>query len=284
MDHPSFWKVGPNASHPKMNTNLDCKASTPRLSSDLAGGSLPFAQQLTKNEETDLFIQMNYARFRFSQEISQAKKRRITLKKAREMLHWHHLETNARASLVHSNLPLVLCMAKKARISGVDFTEIVSEGNMALLRAIDGFDCSRGFKFSTYACRAILRSFAGLATRNNKYRLRFPTLFDDYLETSVWPDLQRQETKEYYTEELVKILDSNAADLTAVELTVIKGRFALGRNSARMTLVNMGQALGLSKERIRQIQKKAVGKLRKSLEERLTATQTPANSPCYAAG
>ncbi len=200
------------------------------------------------------------------------------------MLHWHRVEIHARAALVQSNLPLVLYVAKKARIPGVDFADIVSEGNMALLRAVDGFDCSRGFKFSTYAYQVILKSFSRLATKNNKHRLRFPTEFDPSYEKSDWPDVRREEAAKYHTEELVKIVESNSADLTAVELTVIKGRFALGGTSSRKTLVEMGQILGLSRERVRQIQKKAVGRLRKALEERLKTPSASARSACCAAG
>jgi DNA-directed RNA polymerase specialized sigma subunit len=49
-------------------------------------------------------------------------------------------------------------MAKRTRLGDVDFAEIVSEGNMALMRAVDKFNVDKGFKFSTYACRAILKA------------------------------------------------------------------------------------------------------------------------------
>ena len=49
------------------------------------------------------------------------------------------------------------------RLGDVDFAEVVSEGNMALIRAVDKFNVERGFKFSTYACRAILKAFSRTA-------------------------------------------------------------------------------------------------------------------------
>ena len=140
---------------------------------------------------------------------------------------------------------------------------------MALLRAVDGFDCSRGFQFSTYACRAILKSFARLAGKNNKYRMRFPAEFDPEREKSDWSETQRQENAEYCTEELVKILRTNSVCLSEVELAVIKGRFAFGPDAKRKTLMQMGEVLGLTKERVRQIQKKAVHKLREALEVKI---------------
>ncbi|MEZ6241833.1 MAG: sigma factor [Phycisphaerales bacterium] len=75
-------------------------------------------------------------------------------------------------------------MAKRTRMSEVDFADLVSEGNMALLRAVDKFDAGRGFKFSTYACRAILKAFSRQGMKLSKYRQRFPTDFDPKLEES----------------------------------------------------------------------------------------------------
>ena len=286
MDHPAFWRFGADGGPWQPGIRLRSGRSTPGLPNGLVlvGGIGPFTPQLSKKEETDLFLQMNYARFRLSQEILRARKRRISINKAREILHWHRIETDARARVVQSNIPLVLYLAKKIHISGLDFSEIVSEGNMALLRAIDGFDCSRGFKFSTYAYRVILKSFSRLASKHQKYRVRFSTEFDPAYEKSDWSDTQREETVKYHAEELVKILESNSADLTTVETAVIKGRFALAGTVRRKTLVEMGETLGVSKERVRQIQKKAVGKLREALEERLKTPSASASSACYAAG
>ena len=84
---------------------------------------------------------MNYARFRLREETGRARKVRLPVSRARKILQWHHLEADARKLLVQSNLPLVLSMAKKMRVQGVDFADMVGEGNMALLRAVDGFDC-----------------------------------------------------------------------------------------------------------------------------------------------
>ncbi len=233
----------------------------------------PFSHLLSKQEEKDLFLQMNYARYRLRAEADEARKKKVPISKARQILEWDRVESGARKQLVESNLPLVLSMAKKMRIQGVDFGDVVSEGNMALLRAVDGFDCSRGFKFSTYACRAILKSFARLASKNNRYRMRFPTEFDPGREKSDWLDTQRQEAAQYCTEELVKILQSNSAYLSDMELAVIKGRFAFGKDGKRETLVQMGEILGLTKERVRQIQKKAVRRLGETLEARLSGAK-----------
>ena len=273
VDHPSFSQ----SSSERMCLDDVCVSmghnSEASAFSGLVGEMAPFSHLLSREEEKDLFLRMNYARYRLGTEAEQARKKKVPISTARKILQLDRQESRARKQLVESNMPLVLSMAKKMRINGVDFGDVVCEGNMALLRAVDGFDCSRGFKFSTYACRAILKSFARLASKNNRYRMRFPTEFDPEREKSDWSDTQRREDAEYCTEELVKILRTNSAYLSEVELAVVKGRFAFGKDAKRKTLMEMGEVLGLTKERVRQIQKKTVQKLREALEAKLSGAK-----------
>ena len=69
----------------------------------------------------------------------------------------------------------------KTRAEDMEFADMLGEGNMALLRAVDKFDVSRGFKFSTYACRAILKAF-GRGRKQTKYRQHNPVHFDPEME------------------------------------------------------------------------------------------------------
>ena len=82
-------------------------------------------------------------------------------------------------------------MAKRTRLGDVDFAEVVSEGNMALIRAVDKFNVDKGFKFSTYACRAILKAFSRTALKSNRHRMRFPVEFEPDMEKSDWSDRKR---------------------------------------------------------------------------------------------
>ena len=135
----------------------------------------------------------------------------------------------AKCEIVRANVPLVLAMAKRTRLNSIDYAELISEGNMALLRSVDKFDCSRGFKFSTYACRAILKSFSRVAMRTSRYRSRFPMEFDPSLERSDFTERQRVAHEKDCVVELRGILSDNRAELNEVEATVIKARFAIER-------------------------------------------------------
>ncbi|MDY7107649.1 MAG: sigma-70 family RNA polymerase sigma factor, partial [Planctomycetota bacterium] len=174
-----------------------------------------------------------------------------------------------REQIAETNLALVLAMAKRTRMSEVDFADLVSEGNMALLRSVDKFDCARGFKFSTYACRAILKAFSRQGMKLSKYRQRFPTDFDPALEKSNHLENVRRTHEEECAEEVKHIVLNNDAELTQVEQTVIHHRFGLGakKETEPLTLEQVGQIIGVTKERVRQIQNKALEKIRLFLEE-----------------
>ncbi len=230
---------------------------------------------LTAAEERALFLQYNYCRHIVSKLKKQAGdgSRAVPGKLAREILQWHDRCEAFREQIANTNLALVLAMAKRTRMSDIDFADLVSEGNMALLRAIDKFDAGRGFKFSTYACRAILKAFSRAGVKLSKYRQLFPTDFDPKLEKSDFMERKREGHELDCADEIRLILDQNRADLTDVEQEVIEHRFAIGDKrkeepEARpMTLEQVGRIIGVTKERVRQIQNKALDKIRVSLEE-----------------
>lgn len=227
---------------------------------------------LTAEQERHLFLRHNYCRYRVMRVLRQFRGRRLTGEAARELLRWHGLVLETRSMIVRANVPLVLAMAKRTRVVGVDFADLISEGNMALLRAVDKFDCNRGYKFSTYACRAILKSFSRAAVRASRYRGHFPTEFDPALERSDQLERKREDLETECVDELKRILGRNAAQLNEIEQRVIRARFALDQaddqEMARRpkTLEQVGAMIGVTKERVRQIQNKALSKLRTVLE------------------
>jgi len=248
------------------------------------GRTVKSSQQviLTGAEEKILFHQFNYARFRvreLQKEIDLRADKQPTPEQAEAILRWHRTADVVREQIAETNLALVLAMAKRTRMSEVDFADLVSEGNMALLRAVDKFDAGRGFKFSTYACRAILKAISRQGMKLSKYRQRFPTDFDPKLEKSNYLETKRADFEKDAAEEVKRIVLDNRAELTDIERTVIEHRFNIKRDGTEpedekpMTLEQVGQIIGVTKERVRQIQNKAMDKIRTELEAKFLGNQ-----------
>ncbi|MBW7904677.1 MAG: sigma-70 family RNA polymerase sigma factor [Phycisphaerae bacterium] len=231
---------------------------------------------LTSEQERHLFLRLNYARYRLFTILERNQARPLGAEDVRELLKWDTLIEDTRNEIVRYNVPLVLAMAKRTKITGVDHSDLISEGNLALLRSVDKFDTARGFKFSTYACRAILKSFSRVATRTARYRGHFPTEFDPTLEKSNHQDERRRVIEDACVNELRAILGSNVANLNEVEKQVILARFAIDPTDTEdppraKTLEQVGEMIGVTKERVRQIQNKALNKLKTLLEDGVLA-------------
>lgn len=230
-------------------------------------------QLMTPAEERIMFLRFNFAKVRLRQIQRRVAEGGLTRKLADLAVMWHERLEHHREYLTRTNLALVLAMAKRTRLGDVDFAEIVSEGNMALLRAVDKFNVDRGFKFSTYACRAILKAFSRTAMKHNRHRTRFPVEFEPDYEKSDWADRRRDMVEEDCLDELKQIVNRNLADLSSIEQTVIRRRFNWEQqDESPLTLEEVGQIIGVTKERVRQIQNKAMLKIRKLLEDGVLRT------------
>lgn len=232
-------------------------------------------QLMSAAEERLMFQRFNYAKLKIGQLQRKAKREGLTRELAERLVEWHRRFEHFREYLVRTNLALVLAMAKRTRLGEVDFAEVVSEGNMALLRAVDKFSVDRGFKFSTYACRAILKAFSRTALKSSRHRLHFPVEFEPDLEKSDWADRKRDIVEEECIDELKAIVDRNLADLSHVEQTVIRRRFNWQQEEETpLTLEEVGRIIGVTKERVRQIQNKALAKIKSVMEEGVLRTKT----------
>jgi RNA polymerase sigma factor (sigma-70 family) len=226
-------------------------------------------QLMKPPEEQLMFRRFNYCKYKLGKIQKKVKANGgLTKELAEELVMWHYRFEHFREYLTRTNLALVLAMAKRTRLGDIDFAEVVSEGNMALLRAVDKFNVDRGFKFSTYACRAILKAFSRTSLKHSRHRTRFPVEFEPDLEKSDWSDRKRIGVEEDCIDELKQIVDRNLADLSQVEQTVIKRRFNWAqRDETPLTLEEVGQIIGVTKERVRQIQNKALIKIRQVMED-----------------
>ncbi len=114
--------------------------------------------------EALLFKQLHYCGYRLSKiykEADSGRKSKAALK--RQYNKWVDRYNQIRTRLIEGNLGLVYDLIGRSRFENLDRDEMSSEGMMALLRAADTFDPWRGYRFSTYACNAILRAFSRAA-------------------------------------------------------------------------------------------------------------------------
>ena len=168
--------------------------------------------------------------------------------------------------IIRANLRLVVSIAKRHVGPAGNFFEMVSDGNMSLIRAVEKFDFSRGNRFSTYASWAIMKNFARAIPAILRHRDRFCTSHSEtfsYTE-DVRKDPYVQESAQIQRESQVeRILDR----LDERERRIVTSRFGLTRGQEPLTLKQIGAAMGVTKERIRQIQVRAMSKLREAAEE-----------------
>ena len=223
-------------------------------------------------EERHLFLRYNYARYRLCKLLEKRKRRGSgAVARQQEIELWQQRVARSRSDLAQANMALVLAMAKRVQIPHVEFEDLVSEGNMALLRCIDKFDVSRGFKFSTYACRGILKSFHRLSTKSARYRQQFPTSFEADLGPPGVEDNKHDVEWDDSIHSLRQLFANNRAQLSQVEQQVVMERFALTSRGKGLTLLEIGKIVGVSTERVRQILNQALAKIRLALDGDLVA-------------
>lgn len=166
-----------------------------------------------------------------------------------------------RNHLVESNLRLVVSIAKSFQSSrDTDFYELVSEGNSILLKAVDLFNASYGYRFSTYATTALRRGLMNLCNANHRRKQRFVSGQEEPFDS-----LQDEGEVLLFdeTHDIKKLL----THLDARERSIIEDRFGLKANNRGMTYRAIGEKLQLSKERVRQIIVRALSKMRAHLPD-----------------
>ncbi|MEM7455075.1 MAG: sigma-70 family RNA polymerase sigma factor [Planctomycetota bacterium] len=168
--------------------------------------------------------------------------------------------------IVQANLRLVVSIAKRHVSSTDDFFQLVSDGNMSLIRAVEKFDYARGNKFSTYASWAIMKNYARTIPGEFKQRDRFrPTSEEVFLaRADQRSDRYLLESQQKQRTEQVSQILSRLDDR---EQQIIISRFGLDYEKEPQTLKEVGEQLGVTKERIRQIEARALSKLRIAAKE-----------------
>ncbi|NQT17116.1 MAG: sigma-70 family RNA polymerase sigma factor, partial [Planctomycetes bacterium] len=221
---------------------------------------------LSRDQEAHLFRRMNYLKYKASElreelEVSQPK---TALMDQIDALYDGAVAT--KNEIISANLRLVVSIAKRHVGTAENFFELVSDGNMSLIRAVEKFDFARGNKFSTYASWAIMKNYARTIPDEHRHRDRFRTSQTEMFGTKedARTDQFEQESAQLQREDQVeRILER----LDEREQQIIVSRFGLRRGCEPQTLKEVGAEMGVTKERIRQIEARALTKLRKAAQE-----------------
>jgi len=278
MDQPIDYMDSPEFHTP--NSERACLGPAPEV--DKRGGrvkpppglppylaSLYSIPLLTREEEAHYFRRMNYLKFkaaRLRDRIQGGRPRSKDLDQLEELL---SKAVDVKNFLIRSNLRLVVSIAKRHMTPSTNFFEMVSDGNMSLIRAIEKFDYTKGNKFSTYATWAIMKNYARSIPAEYKLLDRYRTGNDEVFHAS--PEQRGNQ----YEEELVntkqhQVIMTILEQLDERERAIITHRYGLEQGTEPQTLEQVGTQFGVTKERIRQLEARALQKLRKiAHEERL---------------
>lgn len=211
-------------------------------------------------EEQHEFRRMNYLKFVAARLQSELNARRPSARKLDQIDQLLAEATQARDHLIHTNLRLVVSNAGKYCSSVYGFEDLVSDGSLALMEAVDKFDYSRGFRFSTYATHAIRRSFFRKMERRQKERNRF-VVTDPDLMSSTADDFEVDYDAPAENRLAGQLARSLKEHLNDRELHIVEGRFGLNGRSEPQTLMELSGELGICKERVRQVEGIALKKL-----------------------
>jgi len=219
---------------------------------------------LNREQEVELFRRYNFCKFSASgliKKLSLTAPCAAAAQKAGELLSSAERIKNL---IIEANLSLVFRIAGK-HATGANVSDLVSEGNMALIRAVERFDYTKGFRFGTYASWVIAREFARYQPAGNMPAGERSDLEDVSVSEHLKTRPAGVEAIEMARSSLEQVIEEN---LTEREQHIIRYHFGLTGSIVKKefkTLKQIGDELGISKERVRQIELIALGKLRQTL-------------------
>ena len=218
---------------------------------------------LTAEQEQDLFRRYNYLKYKSARMIAKIDADEPVAGACDEVRSLTDKADEIRRRIVEANLRLVVSIAKKHVGWSPNFFEVISDGNVSLMRAVEKFDYARGYKFSTYATWAVMKNYARSIPTQHYYTTRFVTGQDLVLDSA--PDHNETPVLQSDNRTVRAKIAEALAKLTERERTIVSGHFGLARAGTAATLEELGKVFGVTKERVRQIEKRALAQLREIL-------------------
>ena len=223
---------------------------------------------LNPEAETYLFRKMNYLKFRADRLRQKLNPRTATVAQLDKIERLQAEAQETRNQIIEANLRLVFSLAKRyASVGSAAFDEFMGEGHVTLMRAVEKFDFSRGVKFSTYATWAVVNGCNALLKKQSAAnRVAFSQSMEG-VEDHV-ADHRVTAGEERSVQELRRAVGQLLLGLNSRERAIIEARFGFDLHQSP-TLKELGEGLGISKERVRQLQQRALEKLRTLAETQM---------------
>ncbi|MBN1553417.1 MAG: sigma-70 family RNA polymerase sigma factor [Phycisphaerae bacterium] len=215
---------------------------------------------LSAESEFKEFRRYNYFKYKADQLRKKIDVNRISVQQIKDVEALLLQANVAKNRIVRANLRLVVSIAKKHVSGPLNLFELISDGNVSLMRAVEKFDYARGFRFSTYASWAIMRNFARSVPKERYQLDRFSTGHEEVLDIAA--GLRSYDPEEENLAELRESITVMLDHLSARERTILVNHYGLDENATPKTFDQLGRQLGISKERVRQIEIQALDKLR----------------------
>ncbi|MEK6675324.1 MAG: sigma-70 family RNA polymerase sigma factor [Planctomycetota bacterium] len=216
---------------------------------------------LTSEQECDLFRRYNYLKSKAVKAIRSCKSGVLGQELYATLKGLMSGIESFRRRIIQANLRLVVSIAKKHVGWSSRFYEVVSDGNLSLMRAVEKFDYARGFKFSTYATWAVVKNFARSIPEDHYFCKRFVTGQEEVLETAA-DRAAVQGVAESDRQKVRELITASLKELTPRERDILSEHFDLQHHGTGSTLEQIGRRFGVTKERIRQIEQQALSRLR----------------------
>ncbi|MFN8855704.1 MAG: sigma-70 family RNA polymerase sigma factor, partial [Planctomycetaceae bacterium] len=217
---------------------------------------------LTADEEKALFRLMNLFKYRANVLRADICPDSPSVSVVQEVERLLALAGRVRERIVRANLRLVVSIARRFANDLCTFDDLVSDGNVALLNAVEKFDYGRGFRFSTYATHAVQRDFFRIIRKRRNESSRCTLGISEMLANSP-DDADPVSVETDKIRQVTQVRELMTQQLSEREQLVVALRFGLQPGSEPATLQVVADALQVSKERVRQIELKAIEKMQR---------------------
>lgn len=217
---------------------------------------------LTQEQEQELFRRMNYCKYRVNALRSRLSLKKPDLAKIREAEDYARRAERLRNYIIQANTRLVMSIGRKFADGRNAFDDLLSHGIGSLMHAVEKFDFSRGYRFSTYATCAVRRDLYRLVMGRKKDYQRFTTGTDEFLSACAEDERSADEMTENGWKHLSGSLEEMIEQLDEREKFIVTYRFGFDESGKRSSYSQLGERLGISKERVRQLANRALDKLR----------------------